>query len=406
MRNPHPLYVSSAKGCYITDIEGASWLDFGNNMGSQIHGHAPQMVMEAVIHQLGRGTAFAIGTEAEVQFAEYMCGRIASVERLRFVNSGTEAVMCAIKAARAFTGRSKIAKAEGAYHGLYDYAEVSQTASPSNWGPADQPNSVPVAQGTPLSALSEVVIIPFNDTPRALEILDRHVDSIAGILIDLLPHRIGLMPAEPAFVDALGAWAQKNGALLVFDEVITFRTTYQGAQRRYSVLPDLTTLGKMIGGGFPVGAIGGRAEVMKVFDPSDKPTRLPHSGTFSANPVTMVAGLAAMQQFDASAVDKLNTLSERARLQLREAIKIANVEASITGAGSMFRIHMKAEPPTNYRSAFASGQERERLERLLKNFETKGILLIGTGTGMLSTPMGATEVDRLSSAMLEALRQL
>jgi glutamate-1-semialdehyde 2,1-aminomutase len=162
----------------------------------------------------------------------------------------------------------------------------------------------------------------------------------------------------------------------------------------------------MIGGGFPVGAIGGRADVMRVFDPNDKPPPLPHSGTFSANPVTMVAGLAAMTHFDEPAVDRLNALGERARTQLREAIKIANVEASVTGAGSMFRLHLKGESPKSYRDTFTTSQESARFERLLRAFERKGILLIGTGTGMLSTPMGAAEVDRLSSTMLEALRQI
>lgn len=406
LRNPHPLYAASGEGCYITDIDGASWLDFGNNMGSQIHGHAPQMVVEAVLKQLGRGTAFSIGTEAEVQFAEYMCQRLPSVDKIRFVNSGTEAVMCAIKAARAFTGRPKIAKVEGAYHGLYDYAEVSQTANPSNWGPADQPLSVPVSHGTPSSALNEVVVIPFNDTQTALGLLDRHSDSIAGVLIDPVPHRVGLTPAENGFVNALMSWVRRNEALLIFDEVITFRTTFQGAQQLYPVRPDLTALGKMIGGGFPVGAIGGRADVMRVFDPNDRPLRVPHSGTFSANPVTMVAGLAAMKHFDAQAVDRLNMLGERTRMQLRETIRIANSDASVTGAGSMFRIHMKAEPPKSYRGAFMTEQESARLGRLLKNVERNGILLIGSGTGMLSTPMGEAEVDRLSDTMLEALRHV
>lgn len=406
LRKPHPLYAVSGRGCYVTDIEGRTWLDFANNMGSQIHGHAPAAVVEAVQRQLGNGTAFSMGTEAEIRYAEYMCLRMLNAERIRFCNSGTEAVMCAIKAARAFTDRPKIAKVEGAYHGLYDYAEVSQTASPKSWGAVERPASVPVALGTPASALAEVVIVPFNDTARALAILDEHAAALAGIVIDLIPHRVGVIPADEGFVNALGAWAARNGALLICDEVITFRTTYSGAQQRYAVRPDLTALGKMIGGGFPVGAIAGREEVMRVFDPSVSPIRLPHSGTFSANPITMVAGLATMEQFDQKAVDALNALSDRARSQLREAIATANIAACVTGAGSMFRIHMKEVPPEDYRSAYPTAAESERLNRLLGILEDKDILLINTGTGMLSTAMGSAEIDRLSDAMLQALRQL
>ena len=406
LRKPHPLYAAFGRGCRVTDIEGRSWVDFGNNMGSQIHGHAPAAVLEAVQKQLANGTAFSMGTEAEVRYAEYLCDRMPNADRIRFCNSGTEAVMCAIKAARAFTGRPRIAKVEGAYHGLYDYAEVSQTASPKSWGAADKPASVPVALGTPPSALAEVVVIPFNDTARALAILEQHAKHLAGIVIDLIPHRVGVIPAEESFVNAIGAWAARNGALLICDEVITFRTTYSGAQQRYAVRPDLTALGKMIGGGFPVGAIAGREDVMRVFDPLASPVRLPHSGTFSANPVTMVAGLATMEQFDQQAVDKLNALSDRARSQLREAIATANVAACVTGAGSMFRIHMKEQPPQDYRSTYPTPAESEQLNRLIGYLEEKGILLINTGTGMLSTPMGSAEIDRLSDAMLESLRQL
>ena len=406
LRKPHPLYAVSGRGCYITDIEGRTWLDFANNMGSQIHGHAPASVVAAVQRQLENGTAFSMGTEAEIRYAEYMCRRLPNADRIRFCNSGTEAVMCAIKAARAFTDRPKIAKVEGAYHGLYDYAEVSQTASPKSWGAVERPASVPVASGTPASALAEVVIVPFNDTARALAILDGHAAALAGIVIDLIPHRVGVIPADEGFVNALGAWAARNGALLICDEVITFRTTYSGAQRRYAVRPDLTALGKMIGGGFPVGAIAGREEVMRVFDPLVSPIRLPHSGTFSANPITMVAGLATMEQFDQKAVDELNALSDRARSQLREAIATANIAACVTGAGSMFRIHMKEVPPEDYRSAYPTAAESERLNKLIGFLEDKGILLINTGTGMLSTAMGSAEIDRLSDAMLQALRQL
>src|SRR5581483_10972377 len=157
LRKPHPLYAARGEGCYVTDIEGVRRIDFANNMGSLIHGHACPEVVEAVQRQLQLGTAYVMGTEAEVLYAEYLCGRVPGFDKIRFVNSGTEAIMCALKVARAFTGRPMIGKVEGAYHGIYDYAEVSESAKPSNWGDLDRPARVPVAHGTPSSALNEVV---------------------------------------------------------------------------------------------------------------------------------------------------------------------------------------------------------------------------------------------------------
>jgi len=217
LRKPHPLYAERGEGCYVTDIEGVKRIDFANNMASLIHGHAHPAMVSAVTEQLTKGTAFTLATEVEIDYAEHLCSRNNGFEKIRFVNSGTEAIMSCLKAARAFTGRAKIAKVEGAYHGLYDYAEVSQTSKPANWGDAEKPASVPVAHGTPASALKDVVVIPFNDVERAIAILDQHADELACVLIDLLPHRVGLLPASQEFVDALRRWTRDNGALLVCD---------------------------------------------------------------------------------------------------------------------------------------------------------------------------------------------
>ena len=406
LRKPHPLYAERGEGCYVTDVEGVRRIDFANNMASLIHGHAHPQLVAAVTEQLQKGTAFTLATEAEVKYAEHMARRNTDFEKIRFVNSGTEAVMCCLKAARAFTGRPKIAKAEGAYHGSYDFAEVSQTSNPANWGNEQQPTSVPVSRGTPASVLDDVVVIPFNDTARALAILDQHADELACVMLDLMPHRIGLHTAEPEFVNALQQWANANGALLVCDEVITLRSSYGGAQEDYDVTPDLTAMGKMIGGGFPVGALAGRAEVMAVMDPWAEQVLFPHSGTFSANPVTMVAGLTAMELFDPAAVQRLNTLATYARDRISEAIAIADVPACVTGAGSMFRVHMKAEVPNNYRDAFVSPGEARLLTLMLDHLFDHGIMMINTCSGTLSTPMTETEIDILAEALLDGFRKL
>ena len=406
LRQPHPLYVDYGAGCYVTDIEGVKRIDFANNMAALIHGHAHPAVVAAVGEQLKRGTAFTLATEAEVLHAEQMCSRNAGFERIRFVNSGTEAVMGCLKAARAYTGRPKIAKVEGAYHGLYDYAEVSQTASPANWGDIDHPASVPVAHGTPASALNDVVVIPFNDVERAIAILDEHASDLACVLIDLMPHRVGLFPASAEFFRALREWTRKNGALLVCDEVITFRSNFGGAQEWYDVRPDLTAMGKMIGGGFPVGAVAGSKEVMEVMNPQASNYLFPLSGTFSANPMTMTAGRVSMELFDREAVLRLNALADKARAGIAEAIKVADIPACVTGGGTMFRIHMKPEVPKNYREAFVTAEENKQIKVLLDHCFDNGLIMINTCSGTLSTPMTEKEIDVLVDVMLGGFRKI
>ncbi|MDX8455284.1 aspartate aminotransferase family protein [Mesorhizobium sp. VK9D] len=406
LRKPHPIYAERGQGCYVYDVEGVRRTDFANNVASLIHGHAHPAIVAAVTQQLEKGTAFSIGTEAEIDFAEQLCGRNPSFERVRFVNSGTEAVMASLKAARAYTKRPKVAKVEGAYHGLYDYAEASQTAKPENWGRAERPASVPVSRGTPQQALDDVVVIPFNDVERALAILDTHRDQLACVLIDLLPHRVGVVPASAEFVQALRRWASQNGALLVFDEVITYRSNFGGAQEWYDVRPDITALGKMIGGGFPVGGITGRAEVMEVMNPLNGSAAFPLSGTFSANPITMTAGHTAMKLFDREAVERLNALGDRARRSIAEAISVAGVPACVTGRGSMFRIHLSAEAPKNYREAYLSPEKAALLSAFVGHLFDGGLLMVETGTGFLSTPMSEQDIDDMAAVVLAALRKI
>jgi glutamate-1-semialdehyde 2,1-aminomutase len=406
LRKPHPIYADRASGCRVIDIEGVERIDFANNMASLIHGHAHPEVNAAVNEQMQKGTAFTLATEVEIRFAEHLLSRSPAFEKLRFVNSGTEAVMGAVKASRAFTGRAKIAKVEGAYHGQYDYAEVSQTSKPTNWGTPDDPRSVPVAYGTPASALADVVVIPFNDPQTALAILDRHKDELACVLMDPMPHRVGLRPAEAEFVTAVRNWTLQHGVLLVLDEVITYRAEYGGAQGWYGLEPDLTALGKMIGGGFPVGAIVGRAEVMDVMNPLADNVLFPHSGTFSANPVTMVAGLTAMELFDHAAVSHVNALATRAMQGIEQAIQRTGISACVTGGGSMFRVHLKPFPPSDYREAFATPDENRRLGLLLDHLFDHGLMMINTCSAVTSTVMGEGEIDTLVAAMEGGFQRL
>lgn len=406
LRDPHPAYVSHGEGCRIVDIEGVSRLDFANNMCSLIHGHADPDIVAAVSQQLQKGTAFTMATEVEVLFAEHLCSRNPGFEKLRFVNSGTEAIMVCLKASRAFTGRAKIAKAEGAYHGGYDYAEVSQAPNPDTWGDLDEPRSVPLAHGTPQSALDDVLILPYNDVDRSIAILDRHKYKLACVLLDLMPHRVGLNPAEPEFVHAIRDWTRSNGVLLVLDEVITFRSTYGGLQSKYGITPDLTAMGKMIGGGFPIGAVAGRSDVMEVLNPRAAKVLFPHSGTFSANPMTLTAGLVAMEKFDHQAVDRLNALANRAIDGIRAAIQETGLSACVTGDGSMFRLHMKPTPPRNFREAYMTPEESAKIKFMLDHLFDAGMIMINTCTATMSTPMKDADIDSLVGAMRSGFEKL
>ncbi|GJM23777.1 MAG: aspartate aminotransferase family protein [Phycisphaerae bacterium] len=406
IRSPYPPYVAYGKGCRVTDIDGVTRIDFSNNMASLIHGHAHPEIVRVVNEQMARGSAFMMATEAEVVYAEHLCSRSPSFDMLRFVNSGTEAIMVAIKASRAFTGKSKVAKVEGAYHGGYDYAEVSQAPTPDTWGSDDKPHSVPLVFGTPESALRDVVIIPFNNTDRAINILNEHAHEVACVLLDLMPHRVGLNPVKPEYLEAIRKWATEHNALLVLDEVITFRSEYGGLQTRYGVTPDLTALGKMIGGGFPVGAVAGRAEVMDVLNPKSHKFLFPHSGTFSANPISTSAGITAMKLFDHKEIARLNALTDRAIEGISKAIASTGARASVTGGGSMLRVHMKEEPPHNFREAFNNDAEKKRLTTLLDHMFDEGFLMINTCSATLSTPMTENEIDALVATMESGMAKI
>lgn len=401
--HPHPPYARSGEGCRLLDVDGNEYLDFVNNYTSLIHGHAQPEVMEAVIDQLQRGSCFPLPTEAEIRLAELLCERVPGFDQVRFMNSGSEAVMTAIKAARALTDRPKIAKCEGSYHGSYDFAEVSLGSTPATWGNAD-PNSVPYTRGTPRSVLDEVVVIPFNKPDEAESILKKHAASLACVLVDPMPNRGGLIPATAEFLAMLRRFTEANGIVLIFDEVITFRLGYAGAQGRFGVTPDLTALGKIVGGGFPIGAVAGRADVMAVFDPRAEATPLPHSGTFNANPVSMAAGETTMRLMTQEVFDDLERLGERAREGITAAFAAAGVEGQVTGLGSLLRIHVTAAPLVDYRSAMMTAAQCARLAAIVAEICRGGVFVNDRGVAALSTPMGDAEVDRLIAAFRDALQ--
>lgn len=401
--DPYPPYAMAGRGAIVIDAEGEERIDFLNNYTSLMHGHADPDITAAVIEQLSAGTAFSMPTESEVRLAEIIAERIPSVEQVRFTNSGTEAVMMAIHAARAYTGRPSIVKFEGSYHGSYDHAAVSTTMPRDAWS-ADEPPSIPYAAGTPQGVLDDVVVLRYNDVELAERVIEREAKRLAAILVDPMPWRMGLIAGTREFLGRLRELADTHGIVLIFDEVIALRASYHGAQGLVGVTPDLTTMAKIIGGGFPVGAVGGKAEVMAVFDPRGGKPKVPHGGTFSANPVTMVAGYVSMSKLTEAECQRLDALGAYIREGLAEALDAARIPGQVTGAGSLFGIHLHDRPLTGYQSWEGTPEEGALRSRVAGALFERGAVLAPSLTGCLSTPMTETEANALLDAFSAALR--
>ncbi|WP_245482759.1 MULTISPECIES: aspartate aminotransferase family protein [unclassified Mesorhizobium] len=399
--DPFPIYAQRGEGCRVWDVDGNVYYDCINNFTAMIHGYGHPAVTAAVVDQMPRGSAFGAPTESELDLAELLVERLPSVEQVRFANSGTEGVMMAIKAARAFTERSKIVKIEGAYHGSYDFAEVSLDSSPANWG--DMPASTAYAKGTPKGVLDDVIAVPFNDTEALRAVFDAHGDTIAGVLIDPMPNRAGLIPARKDYLDAMVEIAHAAGSLVILDEVISLRLGYSGAQGLWSITPDLTALGKIIGGGFPVGAVGGRADVMAVFDPTRGKPALPHGGTFTANPVTMRAGLAAMRALTPASFAHLDAIGSLLREGITASLARHGLNGQCVGLGSLFKVHFTALPITDYRSVYPGASERMKLDLFHKGLLDRGVLSASYGLFALSTSMTEEDAREILSAIDGAL---
>lgn len=400
--HPFAPYAARGAGARVHDVDGNTYLDFGNNFFSLIHGHAHPQVLAAIAEAMARGTSFGLPTEAEVLLAEEICGRSPLLEQIRFVNSGTEAVLTAVKAARAFTGRPKVAKMEGAYHGGYDHTEVSLDSSPANWGKGE-PASVPYDIGTPQAVLTDTVVLPFNDIETTARLIERNAASLAAVILDPMPSRIGFVTGRPDYLAALRALTRKHGIVLIADEIITFRLAPGGAHSIMGIEPDLVTLGKVIGGGLPVGAIAGRAEVMDVFNWRMGKPRVSASGTFSANPLTMVAGLASLRMLTPAAYGRLEVLGERLRLGVAALFEKTGMPGQVLGAGSLFRLHPHDRPIHDYRSAYPTDAEKTWVAALHRGLIDRGILVTANLSGALSTPMGEAEVDAFLDALGDAL---
>ncbi|HEV2414624.1 MAG TPA: aspartate aminotransferase family protein [Candidatus Dormibacteraeota bacterium] len=401
--DPYPLYIDSGQGCRVWDVDGTERIDMLGNYTAMILGHAHPKVVEAISRQASRGTGFAAANPLEVQLATLLCERVPSLDAVRFCNSGTEATMFAMRLARAFTGRPKIARMEGGYHGTHDYAEVSTHPDVAAAGPPDAPLAQPDSVGTPRWVLEETVVLPFNNADAAEAILRRHGDEVAAVILEPVIGAGGVIAATPDFLNRLRAVTRELGILLIFDEVISLRVAPGGAQQMYGVTPDLTTMGKIIGGGLPVAAFGGRADVMALLDPRRNGS-MAQGGTYNGNPLGMAAGLAAMTELTPGVYEDLNRKGARVAEMLAEVFASHDVPVQVNAVGSMFALHFTDRPVTDYRGVAAADKKKAR--EFFLGLVNHGVLIAPRGMGALSTPMAEPDIEQFIDAVDAVVAEL
>jgi glutamate-1-semialdehyde 2,1-aminomutase len=368
---PYPPYVEAGSGAHLRDIDGNVYLDLLNNYTSLILGHAHPAVVSAVEQQLGKGSAFAAPTELEVALAEEIRSRLPSVELLRFTNSGTEATMLALRAARAATGRNLVARFERSYHGTHDQVSTDP-------------------RGIPQAVADLALALPWGDPEGIERRLAGREREVAAIIVEPIQGAGGLRPADPSFLRFLRELTTSHGVVLVFDEIISFRVGPGGVQERSGVRPDLTTLGKIIGGGYPLAAFGGKAEIMDRFD-ARRPDGLPHGGTFNGNPIAAAAGLATLHELKPAVYTRLEVLGGRLGERLRNALAEAGLGEGIgfVQDASLFELQ-------------AGGAARDLFLGLL----AEGYWIAPRGMGALSTPTDESDVDGFADAVVRVAGEL
>ena len=390
-----PPFIARGSGATLWDVDGNEYLDCVASWGPLILGHARQEVVQAACEVAARGTTFGAPTEVEIALARIIVHAVPSIQSVRLVSSGTEAVMSAVRLARACTGRSKVVKFEGAYHGHSDGLLARAGSGLATFALPDSP-------GVPESWAAETLVVPYNDLATAGEVLARRAAEIACVLVEPVAGNMGVVPPSPGFLEGLREATEKAGSLLVFDEVITgFRVHYGGAQALYGVNPDLTVLGKIIGGGFPIGAFGGRREIMEMLAPAGP---VYQAGTLSGNPVACAAGLMTLRLL--AAEDPYGQLERRARALaegLLRAARDAAVPVTVNRVGSMLTMFFTEGPVLDYASA--QGSDRSRYAAFFHAMLEAGVYLPPSQfeAMFLSTAHRDDDVERICEAARLAL---
>ena len=403
---PYPLAIHQAQGAYLTDVDGNTLLDFMNNFTSLVHGHAHPAVVEAVQQQVARGSAYAATSLNQIELGELICSRIDSVEQLRFTSSGTEATQMAVRCARAATGRAKIMKMEGGYHGSYEQAEVSLVPLPAQRGDLATPTSLAVDASFPPNVLADTVVCPYNEPELAQQLIEQHADELAAVIVEPMLGSMGMLPATSEFLHMLRKTTAAHNIVLIFDEVITLRLAPGGAQATHGVQPDLTCMGKIIGGGLPVGAVGGRTSLMSLFHPDQKQPVM-HASTFSGNALTMAAGYAALSHLKTDEISRINHLGDQLRRGFNQAFAQAGIRGCATGDGSLTNILFTDQPVSNARTALDSMIAAGPISALLHlTMLRHGVMSASRLMYCTSTAMTQDDIERCITALHESLAEL
>jgi glutamate-1-semialdehyde 2,1-aminomutase len=403
---PYPLAAAGGRGCHLTDVDGHELVDFMNNFTSLIHGHAHPATVRAVQAQMALGSAHAAPTESQIELARLLCERVPSLDELRFCSSGSEATQMAVRAARAFTGKSKIVKMEGGYNGSHDLGEMSLIPIPGKSGSIEDPETTLADRSLAAGVARDIVTTPFNRADVTRRQIEQHADEIAALILEPMLGGLGMIPPTDGYLAELRSICDENEVLLIFDEVITLRLSLGGMQERQGVVPDLTTLGKIIGGGLPVGAFGGKREIMEQFNP-ERADALMHASTFSGNALSMAAGLAALRALDEQELARIDRLGERLRSGFNASFEKAGLRGQVTGMGSLCHVHFSDGPVTDARASVLGLIQSGPLAKLLHlGMLRRGIFAAGRQMYCTSTAMGEDEVDRAIDAFEATLREL
>jgi glutamate-1-semialdehyde 2,1-aminomutase len=394
----NPFFVHKAKGARVWDVDGNAYVDYVCTWGPAIHGHAFPKIIRAVQQAAEQGTSFGIPNPFEVTMARLICDAVPSVRKVRLCNSGTEACMSAIRLARGFTRRDKIIKFDGCYHGHADSLLVKAGSGALTFGHPD-------SAGVPAAFTQHTIVLPFNDTEAVKAALAANKDQIAGIIVEPVPGNAGLYLPKPGYLEFLREATAAHGALLIFDEVMTgFRLAPGGAQERFGIKPDLTCFGKIIGGGLPVGAFGGRADVMDCLAPLGP---VYQAGTLSGNPLAMAAGIAALEELRSTqAYTTLETLGAQLEAGLRDAARTAGVAVQFNRCGSMFCGYFTSEPVHNLADAMKS--DRERFKKYFHGMLEAGVYLAPSQfeAGFISTAHTPADIELTVNAAARVMKQL
>lgn len=400
---PFPNFIKYGDGAYMYDEDGFKLLDFQNNYTSLIHGHAHPETVEAVREQIAKGSAYTAPFEKQIELSAILTQRFPSVDMIRYTNSGTEANMHALRIARAYTGKAKIIKTEGGYHGTTDVFEASVDPNIKKAGTLDQIKVIPESRGVSENALKDVLVVPFNDIERTRKMIEEHYRETACIIIEPIMGSAGQITPDLEYLKFLREITAQYHIVLIFDEVVTGRLSLGGAQKFYGVTPDLTTMGKIIGGGTPVGAFGGKQEIMQMYDPREKKTY--HSGTFNGNAVTMAAGLATMKAYNQEAVDYVNGLGTLFKEGVLKIYDKLGLNMKISGTGSIYNILFTDKEVKNYRDVASAHEELNKV--LYMSLLTKGIFDAERGMFCMSTAMTKEDIrfglDTLETSLREML---